>query len=274
MFSTTCHPYGKYRVIDWMPTSFPAPTLIALAAFAGLIGGFVRGYSGFGFALAAMPLLTLVLPPAAAVPAILLLEVAIGVATIPERRGQVARPVLSYLVLGTLVGTPLGLTVLALAPAEAMRLAVGVVVLIAVVVLWQRPPIPFARVIGFAPLAGAGFVSGLLNGGTAMSGPPVIIALLGSGLSTQIARATIMAFVAVSAVLGIALAAASGLYNPNVLFTTLVMMPCAAAGAWAGSAVFAGTADAHYRPASLAILFTVACIAIGGACWNLIHSSS
>lgn len=232
----------------------------------------MRGYSGFGFALAAMPILTLVLPPAAAVPAILLLEFAIGVATIPELRGDIARPVLRYLVFGTLVGTPVGLFVLAFAPAEAMRLAVGVVVVIAVLVLWRRP-VPVARVTGPGPLASAGFISGLLNGGTAMSGPPVIVALLDSGLPIQATRATIMAFVAVSAGFGIALAVASGLYTMNMLLTTLIMVPCAALGAFAGSAVFAGTADAHYRPASLAILFTIACVAISGACWSLFHFS-
>ena len=258
---------------DWVLASLPPTTLIALAAFAALMGGFVRGYSGFGFALAAMPILTLLLRPAAAVPAILLLEFAIGAATIPERRRDIVRPVLRYLVLGTLLGTPLGLTVLAYAPVEVMRLAVGAVVVIAVFVLWQRP-VAVANVTGLAPLAGAGFVSGLLNGGTAMSGPPVIIALLGSGLPTQATRATIMAFVAVSAALGIALAVASGLYSSETLFTTLVMAPCAAVGASVGSAMFAGTPDVHYRQASLAILLTVACVAIGGACWSLSRSLS
>lgn len=260
-------------MIDWISALLPPSMLIALTALAGLMGGFVRGYSGFGFALAAMPVLTLLLPPAMAVPAILLLELAIGVATIPERRRDISRPALRYLVLGTLLGTPLGLTALAFAPTEVMRLAVGAVVVIAVVVLWQRPA-PVAGLTGAAPLAGAGFVSGLLNGGTAMSGPPVIIALLGSGLPAQATRATMMAFVAVSAALGISLAVATGLYTSETLVTTLIMVPCAAVGALVGSAVFAGTADAHYRRASLAILFTVACIAVGGACWSLLHPLS
>ena len=258
-------------MIDWMPTSLPSPALTALTAVAGLMGGFVRGYSGFGFALAAMPVLTLLLPPVVAVPAIMLLEFAIGVATIPERRRDIAGPVLGYLVLGTLLGTPLGLTALALAPVEIMRLAVGAVVVVAVLVLWQRP-VPVAGLTGPAPLAVAGFVSGLLNGGTAMSGPPVIIALLGSALPVQATRATLMAFIAASAALGISLAVASGLYTPETFVTTLIMVPCAAIGAWVGSAVFAATADAHYRPASLSILFSVACVAVVGACWRLLQS--
>ena len=257
-------------MIDWISAPFPPLTLTVLAAFAGLLGGFVRGYSGFGFALAAMPILTLVLPPAAAVPAILPIELAIGMVTIPEFRGDVARPTLGYLVLGTLVGTPLGLTVLAFAPAEAMRFAIGVAVFIAVLVLWRRP-VPAARVTGIGPFAGAGLISGLLNGGTALSGPPVIVALLASGLPVQATRATIMAFIAISAALGIALAFAGGLYTANILLTALIIAPCAAAGAFAGNAVFARTAHGHYRSASLAILLAVACVAIGGACWSLRH---
>jgi uncharacterized membrane protein YfcA len=241
--------------------------MLALAALAGLLGGFVRGYSGFGFALAAMPILTLVLPPAAAVPAIMLIELAIGVATIPEIRGDIARPALGYLVLGTLIGTPIGLAVLAIAPAAPMRLAVGVVVVVAVVLLWRRPVL--ASVTGVASFASAGLISGLLNGGTALSGPPVIIALLGSGLPVQTTRATIMAFVAISAALGIALAFASGLYTTNILLSTLIIGPGAAAGALAGRAVFAATAADHYRSASLTILFAVACVAIGSAGWSL-----
>lgn len=103
-----------------------------------------------------------------------------------------------------------------------------------------------------------------------MSGPPVIVALLGSDLPVEATRATMMAFVAVSAALGIALAVAGGLYSPNMLLTTLIMMPRAITGTLAGNAVFAGTAAAHYRPASLVI----ACVAIGGACWSLFHFSS
>ena len=74
-----------------------------------------------------------------------------------------------------------------------------------------------------------------------------------------------MAFIAVSAALGIALAVASELYTAETLVTALIIAPCAAAGAFAGGAVFARTADARYRSASLAILLAVACVAVGGA---------
>jgi uncharacterized membrane protein YfcA len=243
-------------------------TLLMAIVFAGLAGGLVRGYSGFGFALAAVPLLTLVLPPTTAIPAVLPIEVGIGLATIPAVQGHIARPVLFGLIAGTLIGTPLGLIFLASVSPDQMRLVVGAAVLAAVAILWRRPTAS-AGPLGFAPLAGAGLVSGLLNGGTALSGPPAIVALFGAGLATSSARSTIMAFVAFSAALGIAIAASSGLYSSGALGTTLVMAPAATVGALMGNVLFSKTSEAHYRPASLVILFAVACVAVVGAGWAL-----
>jgi len=242
--------------------------LVVATVCAGFAGGLVRGYSGFGFALAAVPFLTLFLPPTTAVPAVLPIEVGIGLATIPAIQGHVARPALFGLIAGTLFGTPLGLMFLASVSPDQMRLVVGAAVLAAVAILWQRPTISSGS-LGFAPLAGAGLVSGLLNGGTALSGPPAIVALLSTDLPTSSTRSTIMAFVAFSAALGIAIAVSGGLYPSRALGTTLVMAPAAAMGTLMGNALFSRTSETHYRPASLGILSTVACVAIVGAGWTL-----
>lgn len=242
--------------------------LIVATACAGLAGGLVRGYSGFGFALAAVPLLTLFVPPAIAIPAVLPIEVGIGLATIPGVQGEIARPALFGLIGGTVIGTPIGLLILVSASPDQMRLVVGAAILTAVAILWRRPSAAGSS-MSFAPLAGAGLISGLLNGGTALSGPPAIVALLGTNLSTSSTRSTIMAFVAFSAALGITIAVSSGLYSSNALGTTLVMAPAAAMGTLMGNILFSRTSKAHYRPASLVILSTVACVAIVGAGWAL-----
>ncbi len=86
--------------------------VIFLVAFAGLLAGFVRGYSGFGFGLAAMPLLTIALLPQVAVPAILLLEVLLFAVSFSGARVFTAYPSLGWLAAGTLVGTPIGVVAL------------------------------------------------------------------------------------------------------------------------------------------------------------------
>jgi uncharacterized protein len=239
--------------------------LVALAA--GFIGGFIRGYSGFGFALACVPVLTLAFTPAQAVPAVLPIEVLLGVTTIPQQRNHIDWTVVRWLVLGTVIGTPIGIAVLASLPAHVMRLVVGAAVLIAVALIWRRPALP--NMLRPAPLWGAGFASGLLNGGTAMSGPPAILALLSSSLSPLVTRACLMMFIGISAAWAASIAALSGLYGADTLAATLVMIPGAAAGGWAGTIVFDRFAQAQYRTASFGILIAITAIAIGTTGWTM-----
>lgn len=247
--------------------------VVLLIAIAGLIAGFVRGYSGFGFGLAAIPILTIALLPQVAVPAILLLELLLAVVTVGGVRGQVAYPALRWMILGTFLGTPIGVVALINMSPDAMRIAIGLIVVIAVIVLWRRN-----NAIAGGPrpisLITAGFISGLLNGGTAMSGPPVIIVLLSSGASALVARATIMGFVAMSALLGVIISSLNGLYTSRAFLTALVLIPCSIIGAGIGDATFRGSPDAHYRRISLLILLTVALAAIAAAGWHLYHPTS
>ena len=247
--------------------------VVFLIAAAGLIAGFVRGYSGFGFGLAAIPILTIALLPQVAVPAILLLELLLALVTVRGVRGQVAYPVLRWMIVGTLLGTPIGVVTLINVSPDAMRIAIGLIVVIAVIVLWRR-----SNAIANGPrpvsLIAAGFISGLLNGGTAMSGPPVIIALLSTGVSALVVRATIMGFVAASALLGVMISSLNGLYTSPVFMTALVMIPCSLIGASIGDAAFRGAPDAHYKRISLLILLAVALAAIAAAGWHLYHSTA
>lgn len=232
----------------------------AIVFVAGCFGGFVRGFTGFGFALAAVPLLCLVLPPIVAVPAVLPLELMMAVATIPRQVGHIDYPGLRWLTLGTCFGTPVGLAVLASMPVAPMRLAIGLVVVVAVLILWRRPVV--AGLLRPLPLGLAGFASGLLNGGAAMSGPPVIIALLGSPLKTEAARATLMAFIAVSATLAAAIVAVKGVYELAALATTITMLPAGALAGFLGIRFFHHLPPARYRPISLSILMGIALIAV------------
>ena len=252
--------------------AWPTVDILAATAFAGLFGGFVRGYSGFGFALAAVPALALVVPPALAIPAVLPIELAIGLATFPAEINRVAWQPCARLITGTVIGTPIGLAALASIPSGLMRVVVSVVVVLAVLVLWRRPQIS-GKMLGRGALIGAGVFSGLLNGGTAMSGPPAIIALLASNLTAASARATLIVFIAFSAALGIVLSAASGLLGPAAVGITVLMIPTAALGGILGVWVFARTAQSVYRHACLTILLLVSLSAIGSVTFSFFYPS-
>lgn len=234
-----------------------------LAFAAGFAGGIVRGYCGFGFALAAVPVLTLAVSPVEAVPAVLPLELAIGAATFATQREHARRELLGLLCAGTLVGTPLGIFVLASTPAHVMKALIGVFVLVGVAIILLKPG--SKALLRRIPLFGVGLTSGLLNGSSGMSGPPAIVALLGSDLPAAPARATLMAFIAFSAFLGIVLGLFKGFYTPATLSWVLLMLPGAVVGGVAGVKAYSLLPQNLYRPISVSVLFAIAVLAITGA---------
>ena len=239
----------------------------ALLLFAGLTGGLVRGYSGFGFALAAVPLLNLGFPPAVAVPSVLIVECGIGLSTVFGERVHIDQAILMRLVAGTLIGTPLGVLFLTLAPADLTRLFVALVALLAVAVLWRRPHVQWlAR--GWALFAG-GFFSGVLNGGTAMSGPPAILVLLGAPLADRKARALLMSFILISAVLAVVITGLGRLQTLQTLGNALAMAPGVVAGAWLGGVLFRRLPERFYRGGSFAVLVVISIITVVSTLWAL-----
>lgn len=233
---------------------------MVLLLAAGISGGFFRGYSGFGFALSAVPILNMGVAPAVAVPSVLTLECSIGLLTTPGEKAHIEWGVLRNLTVGTLLGTPIGILILYSAPAEVTRLLVTAATLLAVAVMWRRPKIAFFE--SGRTLAMAGLLSGLLNGGTAMSGPPAVLALMAGSLSTRRARATLMGFILFSAALGIGISTLYGLQTVATLRNAAIMAPAVLIGTLAGSRLFHYLPEHSYRVASLAALAAISVVTL------------
>lgn len=243
---------------------------LTLLVLAGLMGGLVRGYSGFGFALVAVPVLNLGFPPTMTVPSVLLVEFAIGLFTVRGERAHIDWKILGILLCGTIVGTPLGALLLSQSPAEVTRLAVAIVALIAAFLLWRRPRLSTSGRLW--PFMGGGLFSGILNGGTALSGPPAILVLLGSSLPEQSVRAILIAFILFSAALGIGITAAFGLQDGASLARASVMAPAVALGTTVGIMFFKNLPARLYRMSSLVVLMMVSVMTMGLIIWNFGHA--
>ena len=236
---------------------------LGLAMLAVLAAGFLRGFTGFGFALAAVPALTLLVDPVEIVPSILLLEILAGLQLMPKIGRSVDWFALRWLVAGLLLGTPVGILALSRLPADIMRAAIGVVVLIAVLVLLRgvrlrdRPGRP-VRI-------GVGALSGLLSGGAAMPGPPVIIFFLASPVTAAMGRASLIAFFMFASTTSALLATAAGLMTARALLLTALLAPALFAGNALGDRSFDRSSPAAYRWVAIAILIAIALLAIGRA---------
>ena len=162
-----------------------------LAAVVILVAAFIRGYSGFGFALVGVAGISLVTAPSVAVPVVLILEVAASLLLLPPVLRQVAwRPVL-LLLAGAAVLTPIGALFLIRAPADAVRVALAGVIAAAALVLLRAPRAH--RQPGTPETLAVGGIAGLLNGAFGTSGPPIVLSFVGSQPTAAVTRAPMMA---------------------------------------------------------------------------------
>ncbi|MBC2744407.1 MAG: sulfite exporter TauE/SafE family protein [Desulfosarcina sp.] len=165
---------------------------LAYLGIAILSAGIIRGYSGFGFSMIAVMSVTLVLPPSEVVPIILMLEVVASLWLLPRVWRQVDWKSLVWLSAGVLVGTPVGVYLLANIPPRPMRAAIAVVVMVMVVLLWTG--FALKQMPGRGKTVVVGALSGVLNGSATIGGPPVILFYLSSPASIAVSRASLIAF--------------------------------------------------------------------------------
>lgn len=214
--------------------------------------GALRGYGGFGFALAAVPLLTTFWPPMLAIPVVLILEIVLTIAFLPALWASIDRRSVALLITGAAIATPMGQWAMLAVPASSLRLAIGLLLLAFVALLWA-PPTGRRRASPVWTL-GAGAASGLLNGGTAMSGPPIVLYYLGHQVSAETSRASMMAYFLLSAAVAITVGEATHVYAADFGLYALKLAPFALAGSFVGGRCFAAFPVTAYRRAVLVVL--------------------
>jgi len=160
---------------------------------------------------------------------------------------------LPALLLGSLLGTPLGVWVLAALPASTLTRLIGLVLLVIVALEWlgvypKRLPGP-----GWA--LGAGIAAGLLGAAVGTPGPPVVLYTASQGWSARTIKANLQAFFLVNQAVIMIGYWWAGLLTPQVWrYSALFLVP-AALGLVLGMALFTRIDQQRFRRIVFAILF-------------------
>jgi uncharacterized membrane protein YfcA len=218
------------------------PAILAVVALAGLI----QGLAGFGSALVAVPLLALLLPMPTLVPLMVLLGIAVSLLNLLHLHHALADAPLGRLLLGYLLGTPLGLLFLTRAP-EPLVLGLLGLGLAAFALLSLAGRQPRGRWLREQRLA-IGALSGALGAAYGTNGPPVILHVAAHpewGSDRQ--KATLTLFFLVSGLLTAGAHWAGGLVTGPVLELTLWALPALLGGALAGVWLYRRLGEHDYR---------------------------
>lgn len=248
---------------DFLRLAFPGLPLAGIATLllAAMLGGLVRGFTGFGFAMVFMPLASLVLGPVAALGLIFCIDLpfALPLAARSARNAE-WREVLPLLATATLA-LPAGIWLLIWLDRETMRWILAGLVLSAVALMasgWRyhgRPGIPLSLCVGV--------LSGLFNGMASIGGMPLAVFWLGAQRNDRHkTRANLQTFFGLSTVISGVTLWFAGILNAQALLTALPLMAVYGAGMWAGTHGFRIASEATFRRGAYLVIFASALVSL------------
>ncbi len=206
-----------------------------LAACIFLAAGFVQGLTGFGSALVAIPLLSLIFDIKAAVPLCILNGLIITVYLALHLRRHLDRAKILPLVAGSIPGVFVGATLLQRVDSGIIRFCIGLLLICySLYNLLVRPrPLGLSRVWGYA----AGFLTGAIGAAFSAGGPPAIIYTTLAGWNKEEIRATLSGFFVANGIVTAIVHALTGVSTPATMRIFLVTAPFVLLGTVAGSHV-------------------------------------
>jgi uncharacterized membrane protein YfcA len=232
-----------------------------LLIWAGVVfASVLRAFTGFGFALAVVPVFAVFLAPVKVVILAASLALVLGFLSVRVWWGVFNLREILPLILLAWMGTALGTFMLTGMSAGHFQLSAGIAVLLACLgITVSRPVTPAAS----PALTGcAGFLSGLMNGALAVPGPPMIVYALLTQCDPARSRALLMLFFSVSSLLALVSYAVAGLYAPGTLWYVALALPALFVGDRLGNALFVRYSGAFYRRVAVLVLFTMGIVVI------------
>lgn len=248
---------GEFAHDAWVLLLLPTTWLVSAAV---LIGGIVRGFSGFGGALIFIPWSASIIGPKKAVAVFYLFDLLsatpYGYAFIPKCNKREVIP----LIIAAWCTLPLGAWILGTADPLILRWILSVIVIFMLVILmtgWRykgSPTIPVSL--------GVGAFAGFSGGATGVSGPIVIAYWLSSLSAAAVIRANIMVFYSlVSTMMDIVLFI-RGLFTFDVIVYALIAWPLYSIGLAIGARFFKGSSEDGYRRIAYVLIAASALVSL------------
>ncbi|MGA9097521.1 MAG: sulfite exporter TauE/SafE family protein [Methanotrichaceae archaeon] len=225
----------------------------ALAFLIIFVAMLIRALTGFGSALIAIPLLSILFGAKYAIPFILLYECLIDIMILGrdglKLKSDVTRA-WPFLVTG-LIGIPLGTEVLILSSEMLLKTVIGVALIIfSLLLLWNVNP-KFKR--DRFGNAAVGLLGGFLCGSIGMPGPPMALLLSSQGAVKEEFRRLIVIFLTAVDFLTFFYFLWMGLIGADMLLQNLKLLPAMVLGFLGGNFAFGKVDEVTFRRLTLGI---------------------
>lgn len=233
----------------------PIDAKLAVVLAFVFLGGFMRGFVGFGAALVIVPVLSLAYGPRVAVPSLTVMGIPTLFQLLPDAIRCSERSIVAPMAAAILIAAPLGTWLLVATSPALMKIAISTLVILMVAMLargWRLEGVVHPRI-----LATAGAAAGLIQGAAGIGGPPVVaVALSRPGPASQ-QRGNVLALMTAVSVSTLLPQLYFGLFTRAAIVTGLLMLPVYGLSIQVGSRYFAKGGAQYFRRAALAMLAAV-----------------
>jgi uncharacterized membrane protein YfcA len=239
--------------------SFTSASMFFLAGSA-FVGGLARGFSGFGSALIFIPLASSIIGAKLASPLLLVIDLVAAAPLIPNGWRQADRRDVGTMLVGSLIGVPVGAWALTQMDGLAVRWMIVALIVPMLALLmsgWRYRGTPTA-----ALTAAVGAIAGFFNGVAQVGGPPIVLYWLRDAAAARIVRANIILYFAASSVLTTISYLIGGVLTTAVVELAVLTGPAFGVGLWLGSHMFGLASEETFRRICYALIALAALVSL------------
>jgi len=232
----------------------------ALALCAVFVAAFIRGVTGFGFALILAPILLLIFTPANVVVVNLFLGLISNILVLSYSFKKVDLKKILSMIIGSALGIPLGAWIIILIAPATLKILIGGVTVSCAVLLALGFSSTFTREkLGSAV---AGFLSGVLSSSTSLGGPPVVLFMHNQNWRKDVIYSSLAAYFLFACFWSLIALYISGLVDTQIIVVAASLTPALLSGVGLGIIFFRRINARHFRRLSIAIVICAGILGI------------
>jgi uncharacterized membrane protein YfcA len=224
------------------------------------VAGLARGFSGFGSALIFIPLASSIIGAKLASPLLLVIDFVAAAPLIPNGWRHAERRDVGNMLLGSLIGVPIGAWALTQMDGLAVRWMIVALIVPMLALLmsgWRYRGTPTA-----ALTATVGAIAGFFNGVAQVGGPPIVLYWLRDTTAARVVRASIIVYFAAASVITTISYLIGGVLTTAVVGLAVLTGPAFGIGLWLGSHMFGLASEETFRRACYALIALAALVSL------------
>ncbi len=224
------------------------------------IASIIRGFNGFGFSATCISGFSFVIPAIEIVPIILILEVLISIFMASYVWNKIDWNMVFKILIGMLIGSPLGLFLLKYLSPEITHLSVCIIIIFFSILLMKG--YTNTKLNNNSSKIFTGISSGALNGLTTLGGMPAALFLLVACIQPAVIRGTLTALFFLTDIYAFILSFFADIVNMTTIFRTLPLILVLPVGVFIGDKFFVKSKEALYRKVVFYFLITISLFGI------------